>query len=78
MGRSLFAEYQWQEDHPKCVRLKHRGLRAETRRTDSNHERGNRRNENDNPRIRKGSDRQRPLQNKLGAINKEKGIRKIC
>ena len=46
-------------------------MRAETRRADSNHERGNRRNENGNQRIRKGSDRQRPLPNKLGAINKE-------
>jgi hypothetical protein len=49
-------------------------MRTKTRRADSNHERGNRRNENGNPRIIKGSDRQRPLPNQLGAINKEKAI----
>ena len=73
MGRKILSEYQRQANHPKRVRLKHRGMRAETRRADISHERRNCRNENDNTRIRKGSDRQRPLPNKLGAINKEKG-----
>jgi hypothetical protein len=48
-------------------------MRAETRRVDSNHERRNRRNKNGITRIREGSDRQRPLPKKWGAINKEKG-----
>ncbi len=74
MGRLILAEYQRQVDHPKRVCIKYRGMRAEARRVDSNHERRNSRNENGTSRITKGSDRQRPLPNKLGAINKEKGI----
>ena len=48
-------------------------MRAKTRRVDRRNERRNRRNENGDKRITKGSDRQRPLPKKLGAINKEKG-----
>ena len=53
VGRKILTEYQRQANHPKRVRLKHRGMRGEARRTDSNHERRNSRNENGNPRIRK-------------------------
>ena len=74
MGRTVFAEYQRQENHPQRVRIKHRGMRVETRRADINRERRNCRNENGTPCITKGSDRQRPLPKKWGAINKEKGI----
>ena len=74
MGRTVFAEYQRQENHPQRVRIEHRGMRTEARRADRRNERRNRRNKNGTPRITKGSDRKRPLPNKLGAINKEKGI----
>lgn len=74
MGRKILSEYQRQENHSKRVRIKHRRMRAKTRRADINHERRNSRNENGTSRITKGSDRQRPLPNKLGAINKEKRI----
>ena len=64
----------FEANHPKRIRIKHRGMRTKTRRVDSNHERRNRRNKNGTSRIRKVSDRQRPLPKFWGAINKEKGI----
>lgn len=78
MGRSLLAEYQRQENHPKRVRLKHRRMRTEARRADRSHERRNSRNENGITRIRKGSDWQQSLLKICVAVNKEKRIRKIC
>ena len=52
-------------------------MRAKTRRADRKNERRNRRNENDDSRITKGSEHHRSLPNKLGAINKEKGLKEI-
>lgn len=72
MGRKIFAEREWHKNHPQRIRLKHRGMRAKTRRADRNNVRRNRRNENGNPRIKQGREHRGSLPTKLGAINKEK------
>jgi hypothetical protein len=46
-------------------------------RSDTNHGNGSLLIENGTPRMKKGSDRKRPLPNKLGAINKEKAANRI-